>query len=326
MNRLCLRRALLGTLLTLGLWINRPCAGAEAVELMSGVKVTFASVTEGSNFLKQRDDFIAGLSPFERAARMVTNRTVSEAEFLAFVETNVVAWREEETDRMAKVLQRVGKKLEPWSLPFPKTILMIKSTGREEIEADYTRRNGIIIPENLVRGASDNVVIHELFHVLSRANPPLREKLYNLIGFQRINEVELTAELLERKWTNPDGVQNGWRLSVTNQNQEISVVPGLYAPGSFDYNAPVNPFGFFRLLVVTNSAAGTWSPLLVDGHPKILATREVKGFNEQIGNNTRYVIHPDEVLADNFIQFINGRTNAPTPRILERMRQIFTTP
>ena len=29
--------------------------------------------------------------------------------------------------------------------------------------------------------------------------------------------------------------------------------------------------------------------------------KTTKGFYEQIGKNTQYIIHPDEVLADNFI-------------------------
>ena len=37
-----------------------------------------------------------------------------------------------------------------------------------------------------------------------------------------------------------------------------------------------------------------------DGSPA-LNMEEVENFFEQIGKNTNYIIHPDEVLADNFI-------------------------
>ena len=296
---------------------------ADGVALGGKVTVQFADLATGNRILGTRDDFIAALTPFERAARMVTNREVSEQEFLEFARTNVLAWTPEETNRLTRALQTVAQRLAPWHLPFPETVWLIKSTGHEEIDADYTRQNAIIQPVSMLRSLSPDILQHELFHVLSRANPELREKLYGLIGFQRINEVAVPAELAGRLWTNPDGVQNGWRLQVTNQNETLSVVPDLFAPANFTYTNVVNPFSFFRLLEVEN-VGGKWRPKLTTGHPRLLSLREVTGFTEQTGRNTRYVIHPDEILADNFVLLLNNRTNLATPRIIAEMKEIFT--
>lgn len=49
---------------------------------------------------------------------------------------------------------------------------------------------------------------------------------------------------------------------------------------------------------------------------------QVSGFFEQVGRNTNYVIHPEEILADNFSLLILGERRVPSPEILEKMQGI----
>ena len=49
---------------------------------------------------------------------------------------------------------------------------------------------------------------------------------------------------------------------------------------------------------------------------------DVPGYAEQIGANTKYIIHPEEILADNFVFLIDGRIDLPTPRIIEQMGNV----
>jgi hypothetical protein len=60
--------------------------------------------------------------------------------------------------------------------------------------------------------------------------------------------------------------------------------------------------------------------VLVNGKPLLLAPEEADGFMEQIGRNTGYIIHPDEVLADNFVIMVQGRKQVPSPETLARIR------
>ena len=55
------------------------------VNLREGCAVRFASVNEGAEILGRKDEFIQRLSTFDRAARMKTDRSISEVEFLKFV-------------------------------------------------------------------------------------------------------------------------------------------------------------------------------------------------------------------------------------------------
>jgi len=130
--------------------------------------------------------------------------------------------------------------------------------------------------------------------------------------------------LLQRKVTNPDGVQNGWAIGLTNQNEALEAVPILLATGNkFDPNERgANPYDYFRLLVVKLDGTN-WVPRLSADQTRLLKPVETKGWFEQIGRNTRYTIHPDEILADNFVHLLDGNTNLPTPRILTDMADTF---
>ena len=52
---------------------------------------------------------------------------------------------------------------------------------------------------------------------------------------------------------------------------------------------------------------------------RFLGVGQIQGFYEQVGRNTDYVIHPEEILADNFEYLLIGRPNLPSPDIQRRL-------
>src|SRR6266566_4519954 len=206
----------------------------EEIQFGTNVTIRFASVEQGREILTRRDDFISALTPLDRRARMQSDQDVSEKDFLAFVGRSVRSWTPEETNRITRALQTLGDKLAPWRLPFPATVLLIRTSGEEEFNNCYTRANAIVFPSAEAAGrasALSYLLLHELFHVLSRHDAELRKACYGAIGFRPINEIQLPEELRQRKVTNPDGVQNGWRICLTNQNETLQAVPVLLATG-----------------------------------------------------------------------------------------------
>jgi hypothetical protein len=111
---------LLSTLLTLSLL-------AEGPKLNPDSTVVFAGIDETQRVLSYRDDFIAALSKFDRAARMKTDQQVTEAEFLAFLGRNALSWSVAESNKLARVFQNVADKLMGWNVPLPPTVLVIKT-------------------------------------------------------------------------------------------------------------------------------------------------------------------------------------------------------
>lgn len=302
-------------------------AFAEELSLGTNSVVSFATVEMAGSVLTNRDDFIRALSLFDRAARMKVDREVTEAEFLEFAGRAALPWSAEETNRLTRVLQTLQPRLAAWNLPLPPTLMLIKTSGAEEGNANYTRGAAIILTgKELSRSedALEEIITHELFHVISRNDPELRKRLYRIVGFHPISELVLPEELRARKITNPDGVQNGWVITVTNRGRAFSTVPILYASADrYDSNKGGEFFNYlvFKLLAVTNGPGG-WQPLLTEQKPALLDPREAGGYFEQIGRNTTYIIHPDEILAMNFIELIGGNTNVATPRILSEMKAV----
>lgn len=76
----------------------------------------------------------------------------------------------------------------------------------------------------------------------------------------------------------------------------------------------------FQLFEVGNRA-GTWSVKNKDVGSSV---EEITGFWEQVGENTRYNIHPDEICADNFVimAFSKEKNGENLKRLTEEGRQL----
>ena len=68
--------------------------------------------------------------------------------------------------------------------------------------------------------------------------------------------------------------------------------------------------------------AGTnWIPGRAGDALVMLDAANVPEYFTAIGLNTRYIIHPEEILADNFILLVRGERNVRTPKILEELKR-----
>ncbi len=304
-------------------------AGRAEIKLGASTTVHFATVEEAKAVLGSRDDFVQRLSPFDRAARLKTSRAVGEAEFLHFVTSKVLPWSDAEREKMSAALTAVQAKLAARALPLPKDILLIRTTGDEEGKAAYTRANAIIFPTDDLaqpQPGLEKLLCHELFHILSRTNPALREALYRAIGFEACDEVAFPAELLARKLTNPDAPRNDHCLRVQVGGEPHWVIPILFAGAeTYDEAKGGEFFNYlqFRLLLVERTPGSTAvTPLRTGAGARHVGLNEVSGFFEQVGRNTRYIIHPEEILADNFSLLVLGESPVASPEILQKMESV----
>jgi len=289
------------------------------VDLGKGCTAHFASLTEAGAILGERDDFIQRLSPFDRASRRKTDRAVSEEDFLRFVKANAAAWSESEQAKIKAAISALRPALERLPLAFPKKVTLIKTTGAEEGGAFYTRDTAIMMPAKQIAAADGELlkktIAHELFHILSRNNPELREKLYALIGFTKCGEIDFPEELKPRKITNPDAPRNDHAIRVQANGIEVSVVPILFSNAA-NYD-PVRDGEFFNYLqlgfaVVSNNPKN---------HVDVLMPQQISGFFEQVGRNTDYIIHPEEILADNFALLMIGKRDVRSPELLDQLQR-----
>jgi hypothetical protein len=306
---------------------SRAIAATE-MPFTAGTVVRFADVGEGIAALTRRDDYITRLSPFDRQVRPRTDRDVSEAELLAFIGRNVAPWSGAEIEKLTPLLAELAKKAAPWKLPLPPVVLLVKTTGLEEGGAAYCRGPAIVLPQNMVDGPASrlkNILPHELFHVVSSHNPMLRDALYASIGFLPCNEVALPGALAASKITNPDAPLNDHYIAVNQNGNRLELVPVLFSKTPrYDAARGGNLFAYltFKLLQVEDDGQGAKRAVLAGGNPVLLDPADVPDFHEQIGRNTRYIVHPEEVLADNFVFLLEGRIDLPTPRVIEQLGKI----
>ena len=76
-------------------------------------------------------------------------------------------------------------------------------------------------------------------------------------------------------------------------------------------------------MVVKRAADGKSVKVIHEGAtPKLLDVGEVTGFFEQVGKNTSYLIHPEEILADNFVFLVTNKRGLPSPKVVENLGEI----
>ncbi|MDX1942384.1 MAG: hypothetical protein SFU99_17605 [Saprospiraceae bacterium] len=234
-----------------------------------------------------------------------------------FLERDVQDFSESEKEIVEKILLEIERLCTQFSPDiFPKKVELIKTKGKHYGNGVYyTRENRIIIPANELETpnpvALREVLTHEMFHIYSRQHPEKRTELYALIGFRELEDVLILPSAIEsRLLLNPDGVEIDWaiRLAIGNQDT-VSAVPIIIAnaPAYLPERESYFEYIDFNLYPVVQDVNGFQIVLDSLGHSP-LRINELPDFQRQIGDNTFYIIHPDEILADNFKWLILAQT------------------
>src|SRR5262245_1042709 len=303
---------------------------SNSFELTKTTEVRFATPDEGRAILVADDPFTASLSRFDLQCRLKTDKDVALGDWKQFIAKHVQPWEPAEIELITQSLERLKKRLADFRLPLPALIRLVRTTGDEESNAAYTRGTSIVLPAKALKYDAtqlDRLLAHELFHLLSRQDGAVRAKLYQIIGFELCDPIELPPSLAPRRITNPDAPLIDCTISLNAKDSRTATcAPVLYSQTK-NYDATRGASLFqsfvFRLLVVERRA-GRWHPVLLRGEPVVLNPREEPAFLEKIGQNTNYIIHPDEILADNFVRLVMHDENVPTPRITDEMRRVLT--
>ena len=298
------------------------------IELTPDSKVEFASRDRGSAITGRRDDYISRMSRFDRMLRLKSTQPVSEHAYLDFVAANVLEWTDSDKARLEILLRKLRAATLQYRLPLPSTVLLVKTTGKEEFGQAHTRANAIVLPERSL-GDDDETLLfllsHELFHVMSRHDVDFRRRAYGLIGFRLDDEISLPDSIAPLQITNPDAPRHDSYIDVTSDGRKTTVIPVLLSRSAvFDpqLGDELDQYWTLRLLAVEQASPGdTIQAVVRNGAPVLLKLNEVEGFLEKVGKNTRYVIHAEEILAENFALLVTG-ANVAQPERLEALRQI----
>jgi hypothetical protein len=285
----------------------------------------------------EAEGFFERIQPLDMAIQMglplpeAAQREAMLPAYREFLRADVVGFEPKERQLLQRAFRIALKRCQPFRPDFfPDTVFLIKTLGRHYgPSVYYTRERSIVIPQNELaqRDAETlaQVMLHELFHLFSRREPQQREQLYGLLGFQRLSQpVELPACLQQRQVLNPDGLADAYALPLEAPDGTTSLALPLLLADTFAYLPGRAYFDYLDLqLFPLQAAAGNWSVATSASCRSPLPPPEyLPAFWERVGDNTAYIIHPDEILADNFVLLTQSSEDLRRQRISARGKAI----
>jgi len=288
------------------------------------IEFVFASLEEAKSLLTSEDEYTRAWSSFDIAAKCQQDGC-TKAEYIEHIEKQALDWTVDDKKKLTSVIDRISQSMEAkkFSLHLDDPIYLVKTTSDEEGGAMGYTRGSYIVLSQAMSGMSDedldHLVAHELFHVISRKKPALREKLYDLIGFKMMKEVSYPAAIKDYRITNPDATQTDTYINLKVGEETIPCMMILYSNRPYDGGSFFKylNIGFLRLNLDESPA-----PVIGVEGPEIYSMKEISGFYEQVGKNTNYIIHPEEILADNFTFALFGKENLKNPELVEKIDKV----
>jgi hypothetical protein len=204
-------------------------------------------------------------------------------------------------------LDKINSNLMPSRLELIKT-----KTNHYGPDVYYTREDAIILPDNIFKDPSIAtqmpIMLHEIFHILSRYNEDFRAKMYALIGFSKYDDnLVLPVEISNKLLTNPDGVSRKYAIKLKDDNGDEQLALPLILSTKERYE-PSMPSFFaylsFDLYPLVKISEDEMTLGLNSKGQSSLSIGHNGDFFKQIKDNTQYIIHPDEIMADNFMMAV----------------------
>ncbi len=219
-----------------------------------------------------------------------------EKKYSRFLQSDVEDFSKNEKEILGEVFDEILAQINAVSPHLiPTNIKLIKTKGRHYGEGVYyTREECIVIPRNVISRSSSfkEVMIHEIWHIISRYKPELRKKIYHIFGFQPICEgiqMQLNPSADYKMLLNPDGTNFDFAIKIDSQ----WVMPLIFSHANYNGGTFMQNLNFGLFKINEDNCQ-------VDFDDK-LPTSSIKDYVEIISDNTSYFIHPDEVSADHFI-------------------------
>lgn len=273
----------------------------------------------------REEGFFARIRSFDLALQMgladtLPGRDSLLSRYRAELQNEVRPFSRAEQKLTGALLQRAFDRVENrYPGLWPDTLQLIKISGQLYGPGTwYTRGRAIVIPEDqLVESDTAlllRIFLHELFHVYSRQHRGTRDSLYGLVGFRRPGRpVVLPSELAERRLLNPDGVEEDFLLWPPQGPPALPLIYGHELGQPFRAAFRWRYYG----LVERPEGFRLQPERTLEGNDPVV--------REMTGGNTAYLIHPDEILADNFVLLFSGEAagkagrSAAGQRVLDRL-------
>jgi|LauGreDrversion4_2_1035121.scaffolds.fasta_scaffold63302_2 hypothetical protein len=290
-----------------------------------GTEVRFAAVEVGQAILGTNDAWISSTSDFQRTAIMQKPGPISLQDFIEWNRQAVQPWRDDQRARWLSALKELAPAFNALRIPLPRVVHLISSTGQESSGAAYTRANAVTLTtEDLPSGFTDaKLLAHELWHVAARHSPKTASRLYAEIGFWPMPDLLFPKQWQAIRIANPDAPGHSHAMRLQIDGRSTWITPVMVAS-----RTQLKPLESFfdvmevRLLEVTpGRSSGPSLAVIQEGEPRWHPVDGRHNYLEQLGGNTDYVNHYEEVMADNVALLAVG-AHAHNPSLLGRLRAV----
>lgn len=288
----------------------------------------FATRAEAQMLITDIDDYTRNWNQFDINSRLQTTEG-KKSQLLTLAMNTTRNWSDKDKEKINRAIKAIQAQIkkQKFTLPFPDEVILVKTTMQEEGGAGgYTRKNWIALGEKVLDESSDEGLIrilsHEIFHILTRNSQSFKAAAYHTIGFQLLNrEILFPADILEKRISNPDISRYDSYGVFTIQGEKKNCTMLLYTPKAYDGTGSFFDYAKVGLVPLNEQ----FVPIQQNGETLIYNLNEAEDFLSQVGQNTNYIINPEEILAEHFSLIFAEQKEVKSPEFIERLKQVLKT-
>lgn len=271
-------------------------------------------ISEAKEEMKKIDDYMLHTNQLYRS---FFSKDGSMPGFQLVMEKSVIEGTNVQTEMAKKSQDLIQEALERFNITLNIDMKIIYTDGTDNVGMPYTKGEAMVMPSNYHYPPSElsyfnpHLIVHELWHILSRKYPDLRKSAYKAIGFKESStslfEKEQTKgaeETLSSYFVNPDAIFHDHYFEDVNQNEEkIEAYPIFVWKGGI---APAIAYVKNDIVIGVDQ--------LANNHDYVMTY-----------SNVGYNTHPEEICAEHFRLMMMHDYNQlvealPNPKMMDSFR------
>lgn len=289
------------------------------------ISYRFATRAEAQMLITDIDNFTNKLNSFDIDLRL-GKQNGRKSELLRLAMNETLNWGEDEKKKITAAFKSLQTKIDKQKLKikYPQEVILVKTSMKEEMNvAAYTRKNWIALGEKYINESTNEeleyLLAHEIFHLLTRSDKDFKKSVYSVIGFNVADrELFFPIDIIEKRISNPDiELYDSYaEFTINGKKQKCSMI--IYSQIPFSPEKTLSDYLSVGLIPLNDDLI----PIQNDGKTVIYGIEEAEDFYDKIGRNTKYIINPEEILADNFAYLLIQKKDLPNPEIPQKIASI----
>lgn len=244
----------------------------------------FLDKSLASEKMALEDDFIKAQTQFN--ITLINEKLENKDQYREYLSKTTLDWEEAEIEKIKAIFVELNQNLKDKQLNINQEILLIRTNGEDSWNLPYTRQNAIILPskqdeKEILSHNNIHLITHEVFHILSRMNPEVREALYRIYNFRKVPTIDVQS-FIPSMITNPDALHFEYYTDVQYKNKTVKALPiMLFEKDKINWK---------KLLILD---AESLKPLQ-------LVNMRKTSYAKDKSLLTSYITHPEEISAEMF--------------------------